>query len=138
MKTKGLFCLVLALLITFISFSQEKNDNSSKIKKKTQTTTNNYKKTWSIGAYGGQAIVFGDVNIDPLSFGYVINIQKAMGHTLTFRLQGGMGTAKGVDKKFASTNTIDRNVSLNGMMDNKVNFHPASGYLPVIFNYKMN
>lgn len=137
MKTKTKLSFLLMFFIVFSVSAQENNENSSKLKKKPESSNTVYKKSWSIGAYGGQSLVFGDVNADPMSIGYGLNIQKAVGHTLAFRLQGGMGTAKGVDRKFANSNTIDNNIALNGNMDSKVNFHPASGYLPVVFNYKM-
>lgn len=108
---KSIF-ITLLVLFSVTLFAQNES-GSEKIKKK---KNENYKpkKSWSIGAFGGNPIIFGDVNINPKALGYGINIQKAFGHSLSLRLQVAKGFAKGVDRKYMNTNMVDHNPAFNG------------------------
>jgi outer membrane protein OmpA-like peptidoglycan-associated protein len=131
MKTKTLLYLMVFLMMTFIVNAQD-DEKPGKIKKKS-VSSKTVKKSWSIGAYGGLPIVFGDVNPDYLSYGYGINIKKALSNSLELRMQLSNGFVYGVDRKFANANMIQSNPALNGTNDPAVDF-TTLGY--TYFNYK--
>jgi|GEM_PF-1800050 len=133
---RRIFTLVLGILCSAtIVFSQTDDEKRGEIKKTSGTTNIKVSKSWSLGAFGGQPIIFGDVNPDYLSYGYGINIQKAFSNAISLRLTGGSGVAKGVDRKYATTYMIKQNPALNGSQDPFVDLQPK-GY--AYFNYKMN
>ncbi|MBC8343322.1 MAG: OmpA family protein, partial [Bacteroidetes bacterium] len=134
MKTKTLLYLMLFLMISFIVSSQE-DEKPGKIKKKTVNRTSSIKKSWSIGAFAGQPIVFGDVNPEYMALGYGINIKKAVSHNLELRAQFSRGAALGIDRKYSNANMIQSNPALNGTNDPAVDF-TTLGY--TYYNYKMN
>ncbi len=138
MKNKLFILFILLFSISMAVRAQEKDETKKSEKLKKKTTEKYAKKAWSIGAYGGLPVIFGDVNIDPKAFGYGVNIQKALSSSLALRMQLGMGTAKGVDRKYASRNMVDNNPALNGKMDSRIDFQNGGTYLPVYFNYKMS
>jgi len=134
MKRRILNLMLASVCFVFSLSAQVKEDKPSEIKKTPGKSELKVGKSWSLGAYGGLPIVFGDVNPDYLSLGYGINIQRAFTNSISLRLFGGSGFAKGVDRKYATANMITRNPALNGDQDPLVNFTGSFTY----FNYKMN
>ncbi|HPD66013.1 MAG TPA: OmpA family protein [Bacteroidia bacterium] len=128
--------LFTGLFIFHLSAQVADEDKPGKIKKTAgKPETIKFNRSWSVGAYGGVPIVFGDVNPEYLSLGYGLSVQKAFSHSTLVRLSGGMGSAKGIDRKYSSTFMIKNNPALNGKQDPFVDF-TSIGY--TYFNYKMN
>lgn len=91
------------------------------------------KNNWSIGIQTGNVMVSGDV--DPLrGLGVGLNIRKALGHTVSLRLQGSTGSTRGLNWRANGGYFFNR--GLNGYNDPVANYLTAP-YPYVFYNYKM-
>lgn len=136
MKRVTLIIAIILFAYSFQLYAQVADeDKPGKIKKTpAQNESLKLNKSWSVGAYGGLPIVFGDVNPEYLAIGYGLTIQKAFSHSTSLRLIGGTGFARGIDRKYATSFMINKNPALNGQQDPFVDF-TSIGY--TYFNYKM-
>ena len=136
---KGVKLLLIIFLAMSISFINAQ-DNSDKLKKQPpKPKVQKFKKAWNIGLYGGYPMVFGDVNSEVTykNLGYGLSIEKALSNSLSLKVSGGMGTAYGIDKKYATADIVKKNPALNGSNNPSVNYNVANlGYQPYM-NYKM-
>lgn len=91
------------------------------------------KNMWSIGLNGGASFISGDVSSN-LGWGAGLNIQKALGHAFSLRLQGSYLSTSGQDwravrlagqsKFYRNYKTDLTDVSLQGVFHlNNINFH---------------
>lgn len=136
MKTKQLLFLLLISIISINLIAQNEESKPGKVKKKTSSSSYQQKKAWSVGVFGGQPIVMGDVNINPMAYGYGLNIQKNLGHTLAIRANIVNGSAFGADRKYANANMVDHNPALNGINNPAIDY--STNGLTTYMNYKMN
>jgi hypothetical protein len=91
------------------------------------------KNNWSIGIQTGNVMLTGDV--DPQrGLGVGLNIRKALGHTVSLRLQGSTGTTRGLNWRANGGYFFNR--GLNGFNNPDANYLTAA-YPYVFYNYKM-
>ena len=95
----------------------------------------NKKKSWAVGIHAGVPFVEGDVP-PQLTAGYGFFVRKAIGNSLSLRLNVTNGTTKGLDWHLASPSSYGSNNALNGFNDSSVNYYKSKA--PVYYNYKMN
>ena len=114
--------LILTLLtILCIQFSSNAQTDSIallkkelKPKRKKQSTVapddlfQPLKKSWSVGVHGGYPIVIGDIPPD-FGIGYGLDIRKALGYSLSLRLQAINGYCTGIDWQRVGTSILKNN-----------------------------
>lgn len=91
------------------------------------------KNNWSLGIQTGNVMVSGDVDA-MRGLGVGLNLRKALGHTLSLRLQASTGTTRGLN--WRANGGFFFNRGLNGYNNADANYLTAS-YPYVFYNYKM-
>jgi len=95
----------------------------------------NEPKSWAVGANIGLPFVEGAVPVQ-LGFGYDVFVRKAIGNSISLRLEVDNGYCRGLDWQAASAGDYGSNTALNGSINPNVNY--AATKAPVYYNYKMD
>jgi outer membrane protein OmpA-like peptidoglycan-associated protein len=91
------------------------------------------KNNWSLGIQTGNTMVTGDVDAQR-GLGFGLNLRKALGHTLSLRLQASTGSARGLN--WRANGGFFFNRGLNGYNNSAANYL-LEPYPYVFYNYKM-
>ena len=93
------------------------------------------KKSWSVGVHGGYPLVVGDIPPD-FGVGYGLDIRKALGYSVSLRLQAINGYCTGIDWQRGGENLVASNVALNGTNNPALNYNQPN--TPIYQNFKMD
>ena len=93
------------------------------------------KKSWSVGVHGGYPMVVGDIPPD-FGVGYGLDIRKALGYSVSLRLQAINGYCTGIDWQRGGENLVASNVALNGTNNPALNYNQPN--TPIYQNFKMD
>ena len=93
------------------------------------------KKSWSIGVNGGYPLIIGDIPPD-FGIGYGLDLRKALGYSVSLRLQAITGYCTGYDWQKAGNSLLQSNLALNGTNGAATDYYNAKQY--IYQNFRMD